>query len=66
MDIVIMITALAEILNFPKIPLTVSINEYVEIAKAYSTRKSGQFVHGLLAAVLRRLKDEGKLLKNLE
>ena len=66
MDIVIMITALAEILNFPKIPITVSINEYVEIAKAYSTRKSGQFVHGLLAAVLRRLKDEGKLLKNLE
>lgn len=65
MDIVILMTALAEILNYPKIPLTVSINEYVEIAKAYSTRKSGQFVHGLLAAVLKRLKEEGILLKSL-
>ena len=61
----ILTTAIAEILNFPKIPLTVSINEYVEIAKAYSTRKSPQFIHGVLAAVLKRLKEEGVLLKSL-
>ncbi|MDE5956924.1 MAG: transcription antitermination factor NusB [Muribaculaceae bacterium] len=65
MDVVILTTAIAEILNFPKIPLTVSINEYVEIAKAYSTRKSPQFIHGVLAAVLKRLKEEGVLLKSL-
>ncbi len=66
MDVVIMMTALAEILNFPKIPLTVSINEYVEIAKSYSTRKSPQFVHGVLAAVLKKLKENGVLVKSLE
>lgn len=65
MDIVIIMTALAEILNFPKIPLSVSINEYVEIAKAYSTQKSGQFVHGLLASILKNLKEEGLLIKSL-
>lgn len=65
MDMVILMTALAEILNFPKIPLSVSINEYVEIAKAYSTRKSGQFIHGLLADILKDLHKDGKLLKSL-
>lgn len=65
MDIVILMTALAEILNFPKIPLQVSINEYVEIAKAYSTHKSGQFVHGLLAKILKSLSEKGILLKRL-
>lgn len=66
MDIVVMMTALAEILNFPKIPLTVSINEYVEIAKAYSTRKSGQFIHGLLASILKSLHEKGVLQKSLD
>lgn len=63
MDVIITMTALAEILNFPKIPLQVSINEYVEIAKAYSTSKSGQFVNGLLGAITAKLQGEGKLLK---
>ena len=63
MDVVIVMTALAEILNFPKIPINVSINEYVEIAKAYSTPRSGGFVHGLLAYITRRLKEEGILMK---
>ncbi|MDE5869964.1 MAG: transcription antitermination protein NusB, partial [Muribaculaceae bacterium] len=48
MDVLIMETALAEILNFPKIPLSVSVNEYIEIAKSYSSAKSGSFVNGLL------------------
>lgn len=63
MDVVIIITAIAEILTFPKIPTSVSVNEYIEIAKAYSTSKSGAFVHGLLGAITSRLREEGKLLK---
>ena len=63
MDVVITMTALAEILNFPKIPLVASINEYIEIAKSYSTSKSGSFVNGLLASVIENLKKEGKLIK---
>lgn len=63
MDIVIMETALAEILNFPTIPIAVSVNEYVEIANWYSAPRSGSFINGLLAAVTGRLREEGKLLK---
>lgn len=63
MDVVITITALAEILNYPKIPLQVSINEYIELAKSYSTSKSGSFVHGLLATIIQQLKDTGELQK---
>lgn len=63
MDIVILETAITEILNFPKIPLSVSVNEYVEIAKSYSSHRSGSFVHGLLADVLHRLREEKILMK---
>lgn len=63
MDVVITMTALAEILNFPKIPLVVSINEYIEIAKSYSTNKSGSFVNGLLGGILLKLREEGILQK---
>ena len=65
MDVVIMTTALAEILNFPKIPVSVSINEYIEIAKSYSSAKSGSFINGLLADILRMLKEKGILHKAL-
>lgn len=63
MDTVVIMTALAEILNFPKIPVKVSINEYIEIAKSYSTAKSGQFINGILGDIFRRLREEGKLMK---
>ena len=63
MDIVITLTALAEIINYPEIPLQVSINEYIEIAKSYSSAKSGQFVNGLLASILPKLKEEGVIQK---
>lgn len=66
MDTVIIATALAEILNFPKIPLVVSINEYIEIANYYSTPRSGQFVNGVLYAICNHLKDEGKLHKSFD
>lgn len=63
MDVVIMETALAEIFNFPKIPLTVSFNEYIEIAKSYGSNKSGGFINGLLGAVVSNLQQEGILHK---
>ena len=64
MDIIIMQTALAEILSFPNIPVSVSLNEYVEIAKLYSTSKSGSFINGTLDGIVNQLKKEGKLTKN--
>jgi len=63
MDIVIMQTAVAELLSFPQIPVSVTINEYVEIAKWYSTPKSGSYVNGIIDAVAKRLKKEGKIAK---
>lgn len=63
MDIVILMTALAEIMNFPKIPLTVSFNEYIEIAKFYSTPKSGTFINGLLGKIVNTLQNEGLIHK---
>ncbi len=63
MDVVIMQVALAEILSFPDIPLNVTLNEYVEIAKYYSTAKSGSFVNGLLDSVTKKLRAEGKIDK---
>lgn len=59
MDIVIMMTAIAEIINFPSIPLPVTFNEYIEIANDYSTPRSGQFVNGILFSVVKRLNEEG-------
>lgn len=63
MDVVIMLTAMAELLNFPGIPTSVTINEYIEMAKSYSTPKSGVFVHGMLGAIVNRLREEGAIVK---
>ena len=63
MDIVIMQTAVAELLTFPHIPVSVTINEYVEIARWYSTPGSPAYVNGIVDAVARRLKSEHKLMK---
>lgn len=63
MDLVIMQTGLAEILSFPEIPLSVSINEYVEIAKMYSTPQSSGYVNGMLDTISKRLISEGKIVK---
>jgi len=64
MDVIIMQCALAEILSFPNIPVSVSLNEYVDIAKIYSTVKSGSFVNGTLDGIVNQLKKEGKLTKS--
>ena len=63
MDVIIMQIALAEILSFPNIPVSVSLNEYVEIAKLYSTPKSGSFINGTLDGIVNVLKKENKLNK---
>jgi N utilization substance protein B len=64
MDVIIMQIALAEILSFPNIPVSVSLNEYVEIAKLYSTPRSGAFINGTLDGIVNVLKNENKLTKN--
>lgn len=66
MDFVIMLCAITEILNYPAIPVSVSLNEYIEIAHYYSTPKSGQFINGILYSVIKALKEEGILLKPFE
>jgi N utilization substance protein B len=63
MDVIIMQMALAEILSFPEIPITVSINEYVELAKCYSTPKSHAYINGILDNIAKRLIKEHKLIK---
>lgn len=63
MDIIIMQVAVAEILSFPNIPVSVTINEYVEIAKWYSTPKSAGYVNGIIDAVAKTLKHERKIAK---
>ena len=65
MDLLIMQTALAEMFTFSQIPLHVTINEYVDLAKFYSTPKSGGYINGMLDAIARRLIAEGKLRKTL-
>ena len=63
MDIVIMQIAIAEIINFPNIPVSVSINEYVELAKIYSTPKSAGYINGMLGSIARHLINTGVVLK---
>lgn len=63
MDLIIMQMAMAELLNFPNIPINVTLNEYIEAAKFYSTPKSGTFINGILDAVVHELKAEKRLFK---
>ena len=64
MDLVILQVALAEIMNFPSIPVNVTLNEYIDNAKCYSTPKSGNFINGVLDSIIKELKSENLLLKN--
>ena len=66
MDVVIMQIAIAEMLTCPSIPVNVSINEYVDIAKLYSTIKSGGYINGMLDAIARHLIHTGRMMKHLE
>lgn len=66
MDVVIMQIAIAEMLTFSNIPVSVTINEYVELAKLYSTPKSGSYINGMLDSIARYLISTGKMLKTIE
>ncbi len=64
MDLIIMQVALSEICTFESIPTSVSLNEYIEIAKSYSTPKSGIFINGILDAIVQEIKEEKRIFKN--
>ncbi|MDG1278076.1 MAG: transcription antitermination factor NusB [Algoriphagus sp.] len=63
-DKIIISMALAEMKNFPSIPVKVSINEYIDISKTYSTPKSKQFVNGLLDVMAKELTEKGDIRKS--
>ena len=62
-DVVLTTVAIAEILNFPSIPVNVSMNEYVEISKYYGTPKSRAFVNGILDRIVKQLQADGAVRK---
>jgi len=63
-DKIIISMALTEMTNFPSIPVKVTINEYIDISKTYSTPKSKQFVNGLLDVLSKELTESGKIRKS--
>ncbi len=64
MDLFILQVALAEIMEIEEVPVKVTLNEYIEMAKMYSTPKSGLFVNGILDQLVKTLKDQQKLFKS--
>jgi N utilization substance protein B len=63
LDKLILRMAISEFLHFEQIPTKVTINEAIELAKSYSTRKSGTFVNGILDAILNDLSSKGRIVK---
>lgn len=63
LDAILIKMAICEFLKFPSIPVKVTINEYLEIAKEYSTPKSSIFINGILDKLSKEYKEEGKLNK---
>ena len=63
-DRVIIEMAIAELISFPNIPVKVTINEYIELAKNYSTPKSRQFINGILDVIANELKETGDIKKS--
>ncbi|MDI3528173.1 MAG: transcription antitermination protein NusB [Tenuifilum sp.] len=63
MDILIMELALTEIMEFPTIPVKVSMNEYIDIAKFYSTEQSNVFINGVLDKIIAHLREKGAIVK---
>lgn len=62
-DMILLKMAIAELLNFPSIPTKVTLNEYVEIAKLYSTDKSKDFINGILDRLMKKLEQDGLISK---
>ena len=66
MDIILMQIAIAEMMTLPNVPISVTINEYVNLAKLYSTPKSGGYINGMLDAIARNLVKTGRLMKHID
>ena len=66
MDIILMQIAIAEMMTLTSVPISVTINEYVELAKLYSTSKSSGYINGMLDTIARNLVDTGRLLKHMD
>jgi transcription antitermination protein NusB len=64
MDIMLMKMAICEVLNFENVPIKVSLNEYIELAKSFSTPKSSVFINGILDKLVAELKEQGKVVKS--
>ena len=62
-DMILLKMALCELLDFPTIPTKVTLNEFVEISKMYSTPKSKDFINGILDKLMKKLNSEGKIVK---
>ncbi len=63
MDMLLMKMALTEVMNFPSIPVKVTLNEYIEISKLYSSPKSNTFINGILDAIVKELRSQKKVVK---
>ena len=64
MDFVIMCMAITEARMFPTIPINVTLSEYIELAKSYASEKSATFINGVLDAIIKKMKKEGKISKD--
>ena len=62
-DYIILITSTAELLYFPSIPTKVTLNEYIEIAKEFSSPSSGKFVNGVIDNIVKDLTNKGQIVK---
>ena len=62
-DYIILITSIAELIYFPSIPTKVSLNEYIEIAKEFSSPSSGKFVNGVIDNIVKDLTNKGLIVK---
>jgi len=65
LDFTLLLMALAELLYFPSIPVNVTINEYLEIAKEYATPKSSMFINGILDSVVKDMTKQKRIHKNI-
>jgi len=63
MDILIMQLAITELLEFPSIPTKVTLNEYLDISKFYSTEKSNNFINGVLDKIMALLREKDMIRK---
>jgi transcription antitermination protein NusB len=64
MDILVMQLAITEVVEFPEIPVKVTLNEYIEMAKYYCTSKSSTFVNGILDNIIREMRNDGTIKKS--